>query len=73
MTIAHVGLLIALCGLAKADGGGTFVARASLSLARQEVGAARVGDSVYVVGGLIQGFNTTATVEVYDLAKLPAL
>jgi hypothetical protein len=42
---------------------------APLQLARQETGAAQIGDSVYVVGGLVVSGPTraTATVEVYSL------
>jgi N-acetylneuraminic acid mutarotase len=52
------------------DGTGQWVDRAPLATARQEVGAARIGGKVYVVGGLLSGatFQATATVEAYDIA-----
>lgn len=55
-------------GPAVAGAAGEWVTLAPMNMARQEVGAARLGDVVYVVGGLIAGFNATATVEVYDIA-----
>jgi len=51
-----------------ADGGGTWVPLAPLCEARQEVGAARIGDKVYVVGGLQSGpLRATPSVEAYDI------
>lgn len=48
--------------------GGQWTAVSSLNVARQEVGAARIGDDVYVVGGLVAGlFQATPTVERYDM------
>jgi hypothetical protein len=38
------------------------------SLARTEVGAARIGGSIYVVGGFLPPGRTTTAVERYDLA-----
>ncbi len=68
---------VLVCGLlagsvdANADGGGSWIDRAPLETPRQEVGAARIGDRVYVVGGLLAGFPLSATpsVEVYDIAQ----
>jgi len=48
--------------------GGRWEAHAPLTLSRQEVGAARIGGTVFVVGGLRPGFAATATVEAYDIA-----
>ena len=51
-----------------ADEGGTWVELAPMNRPRQETGAARIGDRVFVVGGLI-GFGTARdSVEVYDIA-----
>lgn len=50
------------------DGTGQWLDRAPLATARQEVGAARIGGKVYVVGGLLAGFQATETVEAYDIA-----
>src|SRR5262245_45726591 len=41
---------------------------APLQTSRQETGAARIGGTVYVVGGLRTGFVATNTVEAYDIA-----
>lgn len=66
-------LLIAGCEAqtARADVDGSWEPLSSMNLARQEVGAARIGDKVYVVGGLDGGFlfRATDTVEVYDIAN----
>jgi N-acetylneuraminic acid mutarotase len=64
-------LLSALVAPARAacpDGTGQWVDHAPLATARQEVGAARIGGKVYVVGGLLANFQATATVEAYDIA-----
>ena len=64
--------IVAGCGPnpATADEGGEWAALASMNIARQECGAAMIGENVYVVGGLLAGFPLTATdtVEVYDVA-----
>jgi hypothetical protein len=39
------------------------------SLPRTEVGAARIGDSIYVVGGFVRPSRTTATVERYEIDR----
>ena len=65
-------LLIAGCEAqtARADVDGSWEPLASMNLARQEVGAAKIGDKVYVVGGLNGvGLQATDTVEVYDIAN----
>ncbi len=55
---------------AHAGSGGEWQGRASLNLARQETGGARVGGFVYVVGGLIASpLGATRTVEAYDIAN----
>ena len=58
-------------GAAIAVDGGEWVPLASMNMARQEVGAARIGNTVYVVGGLVSGpgFTATATVEAYDIIQ----
>ena len=68
-TLATFGLAFTLApSITQADGGGTWVPHAPLNEARQEVGAARIGDKVYVVGGLQTGpFRASRTVEVYDI------
>ncbi len=38
-------------------------------LERSEVGAARIGHSIYVVGGFVAPFETTAAVERYDIER----
>lgn len=47
---------------------GTWESRPSLVIDRQETGAARIGDSVYVVGGLVSGGGATNAVELYNVA-----
>lgn len=56
---------------APADTGGVWRTVAPLQTARQELGAAAIGGSVYVVGGLLRDPNiqATATVERYDVAS----
>jgi N-acetylneuraminic acid mutarotase len=65
-------MLLAASGIAVhaacPDGTGQWVSRAPLATARQEVGAARIGGKVYVVGGLLANFQATNTVEAYDIA-----
>ncbi len=61
-------LLSAAAHAACPDGTGQWVDRAPLALARQEVGAARIGGKVYVVGGLLANSTATDTVEAYDIA-----
>ena len=41
----------------------------SATLARTEVAAARVGDSIYVAGGFVQPGRTTSAVERYDIRR----
>ena len=64
-------------------GGNTWFERAPLARARQETGGARVGNDVYVVGGLRDGgglIRAMDSVEVFDMrrghwrqvAKMPA-
>lgn len=55
----------------RADHVASWEPLASMNLTRQEVGAARIGDKVYVVGGLDGGFlfRATDTVEVYDIGN----
>lgn len=66
--VAATSFLIA-SNAAHADTGGEWVRHASMQLPRQECGAARIGDTVYVVGGLIVGFSATDTAEAYDIAS----
>ncbi len=65
-------VIVAGCGpgTARADEPGEWIDHASLNLARQECGAARIGEHVYVVGGLLPGapLRATDTVEVYEIA-----
>ena len=69
---ALVGLLgAATVVLAAANRGGAgegWDALAPSELARTEVGAARIGDRVYVVGGFISTGGTTGKLERYDIA-----
>src|SRR5262245_49409327 len=62
--------LLAVAGptAARANDGGAWASRAPLQVARQETGAARLGDCVYVVGGLLPGFVAPPTVERYEVA-----
>ena len=39
------------------------------TLERTEVGAARIGDSIYVVGGFVPSSETTAAVERYEIGR----
>ena len=55
--------------IAWADGGGAWEDLAPMNVARQEVGAARIDDRVYVVGGLLAGWATSDTVEVYSISQ----
>lgn len=59
-----------LAPLAAAGTGGDWDPLAPLALPRQETGAARVGGTIYVVGGLQPGFpfQADATVEAYAIA-----
>ena len=54
-----------------ADEGGEWIWHAPMNLARQEVGAARIGREVFVAGGLLAGapLRSTNTVEAYDIAE----
>src|SRR6185295_1861675 len=65
-------MLLAATGVAAhaacPDGTGQWVDRAALATARQEVGAARIGGKVFVVGGLLANFQATSSVEAYDIA-----
>ena len=53
--ILILGFIVLLTGIqdAVANKGGEWIGRASLNGARQETGAARIRDEVYVVGGLL--------------------
>jgi N-acetylneuraminic acid mutarotase len=55
--------------VAAGEDSGAWFPRASLNVARQECGAARIADRVYVVGGLLAGLpiRATATVEAYHI------
>jgi len=48
---------------------GAWRALRSAGLERSEVGAARIGDSIYVVGGFMDPSATTAAVERYDVER----
>ena len=52
---------------ALADSGGEWEELASMAVARQECGAARIGNNVYVVGGLLSNGVASDSVEVYDI------
>src|SRR5512133_1291975 len=72
-------LLIALAACAGDQSGGSSAATTSSTerwrplhdaiLSRTEVGAARVGHFIYVVGGLLPNGQTTATVEGYNIER----
>jgi len=64
-------LLTLLAGAAAAGTGGDWSPLAPLAQPRQEIGAARIGGTVYVVGGLTPSFPFQAddTVEAYDIAS----
>ena len=66
--LAVVALLLASVPLTAGEGG-SWSPVASLAVARQETGAARIGDQVYVVGGLVvdPSFGATTSVEAYDV------
>jgi N-acetylneuraminic acid mutarotase len=69
-------LLLPLVAVAACGGGdseaepeaGGWRALPSAPLERTEVGAARIGDQIYVVGGFLPPDTTTAAVERYDIA-----
>ena len=50
---------------------GDWVTLTAMRVSRQECGAAAIGDTVYVVGGLVPGapLRATSTVEAYDVAR----
>lgn len=48
---------------------GQWVTLGPMSLARQETGAARIGENVYVAGGLLSNFTATTSVEVFEPAS----
>ncbi|HEX5928042.1 MAG TPA: kelch repeat-containing protein [Solirubrobacterales bacterium] len=70
-----VALLVLGAGVWIYDGGradgatGTWRALSEAGLERTEVGAARIGDSIYVVGGFVEPSDTTAAVERYDIRR----
>ncbi|HUP25519.1 MAG TPA: kelch repeat-containing protein [Thermoanaerobaculia bacterium] len=80
----RAGAFTIACALAGAGAGhgqdGEWVTLTSLRLARQETGAARIGGTIYVVGGLVANGAATASVEAYevsadrwlDVAPMPA-
>ena len=51
-----------------ARGAGTWSALASSPFQRSEVGAARIGDRIYVVGGLLGNGRTTGRMAAYDIS-----
>jgi Kelch motif len=54
----------------RADGAtGAWRSLSEAGLERTEVGAARIGDSIYVVGGFLPPGTTTAAVERYDIRR----
>ena len=63
---------VAACGggdsAAESQSGGWRALR-SAPLERTEVGAARIGDSIYVVGGFLPPDTTTAAVERFDITR----
>lgn len=63
-------VLIVLSAAAHGGGRGLWTDLAPMTLPRQEVGAARIGDRVYVCGGIILGgpSRATNTVEVYTVS-----
>ena len=64
-------VILAAAPFANADDGGVWENLARMNIARQEIDAARVGDFIYVTGGLIAdpGPDTTDTGEVYDIVN----
>ena len=67
MKFGFLACLLWFASLASAGEGGRWEPLASMNLDRQETCAARIGDRVYVCGGLRAGFNATDTAEVYDI------
>jgi len=61
-------LSAAIASPALAGTSGEWVDLAPMNRPRQETGAARIGDRVYVVGGLIGFGNARNSVEAYDIA-----
>lgn len=72
-----VGLAAAAAIVLASDGGpsrasrstGSWTALSSSPLERTEVGAARVGDRIYVVGGFISSGGTTGELAIYDISE----
>ncbi len=58
--------LFSLVPVTSAQRPGFWERRKSLATPRQEVAAAVIGTNLYVSGGLIAGFQSTRTVEVYN-------
>jgi N-acetylneuraminic acid mutarotase len=77
MLLAAVLLALAGCVGATVDSAapidqtasGTWIARAPMPTARQEVAVATLGNEIYVVGGFGANSEPVATVEVYDVAS----
>ncbi len=65
-----VSTLILLASGISADEGGAWAGRSSMKIPRQEMGAARIGDHVYVAGGLTNAKPevVTNTVEAYSIS-----
>jgi len=55
--------------LAAADGGGEWTPLAPTNLGRAYAGMGRVGDKVYVVGGVLETLSATDSVEEYDSSQ----
>ena len=65
-------VLATMLASATVEGAGVWQSHAPLRLARQETGAALIGDSVYVVGGLLfdnPPLQATASVEIYRVSE----
>ena len=63
--VAFASLALPLPAAAQA---GSWENLSPMNISRQETGAARLGNFVFVVGGLRPGFVATATAERYDIA-----
>ena len=65
-------MLFAATIAGRRPGAGVWQAHVPLSLAQQETGAALIGDSVYVAGGLLfenPPLMATASVEIYQVSE----
>jgi N-acetylneuraminic acid mutarotase len=70
LALLALGAVVWVYDATRADGAtGAWRGLSEAGLERTEVGAARVGNSIYVVGGFLPPSTTTAAVERYDIRR----